>query len=349
MPCYHPLKAFILRVLPDGTKKLKITSYQVDHVEQRLGDENAPVVCTTEEQQLSPMNRVIRDFLQIPCGQCLGCRLDYSRTWANRLMMELEDHEEAWFLTLTYDNEHVRKSAYADPETGEANDCYTLSKRDFQLFMKRLRKEYSDCKIRFFASGEYGSNTARPHYHVIVYGLHFEDGELKYYKKSGKFKLWKSERLNRVWNCGFVVIAPVSWDTCAYTARYVMKKAVGKTSDFYEKFNIEPEFCLMSRKPGIARHYYETHKDQIYQYDKVNLSTGRKGINNKPPTYFDRLFAFEDEERIGQIKEQRKLAAERSIALELERTDLSYLDYLAVKERELMDKSKAYLLERSKV
>lgn len=331
--CYHPLKAFVLHVDSDGKKKLKITSYQVDHVEQRLGAPHSAYVCT-EKKESTPGWKRFDEFIEIPCGKCWQCRLAYSRTWANRLMMELEDHDEAWFLTLTYDDKNVPKSWYADPETGEALESMTLDKRDWQLFMKRLRKEYDAKKIRFFASGEYGSSTARPHYHAIVYDLHFEDRELKFLKMSDGFKLWKSDRLDKVWGKGFCVVAEVSWDSCAYVARYVMKKVNGDMAKFYETFALEPEFCLMSRKPGIAREYFERNKEKIYEYDKVNLSTPKKGVSMKPPKYFDQLFDQVDHERLSELKEQRKIAAERAKALELEGTDLDYIEYLAVKERE---------------
>lgn len=348
MSCYHPLKAFVIRVNSDGTKKLKITSYQVDHVEQSRRDDDSTLICVTRNECADPnLYRVFRDFIEIPCGKCWGCRLDYSRTWANRLMMELEDHDEAWFLTLTYDSDHVPMSAYPDPETGEAVDCMTLSKRDWQLFMKRLRKEYDAKKIRFFASGEYGSKTARPHYHAIVYDLHFEPGELKFHKMSNGFRLYRSDRLDKVWSNGFCIVAEVTWESCAYVARYCMKKVNGEMSKFYDDFNLEPEFCLMSRKPGIARNYYEKHKDEIYKYDKVNLSTAKRGVSTKPPKYFDQIFDGEDPDRMTELKEQRKIAAERLKALELEGTDLDYIEYLAVKEKAAIDRQKI-LLKRSR-
>ena len=99
--------------------------------------------------------------IKLPCGQCIGCRLDRSRQWANRCMLELQYHDSAFFVTLTYDDFHVPKSYYADPETGEAYTSLTLCKRDFQLWMKRLRKKFSEDKIRFFACGEYGGQTKK--------------------------------------------------------------------------------------------------------------------------------------------------------------------------------------------
>src|SRR3954449_8205389 len=88
----------------------------------------------------------------LPCGQCIGCRLERSRQWAMRCVHENKMHPRSSFVTLTYDDKNI-------PPAG------SLSKRDFQLFMKRLRKSQSN-PLRFFACGEYGETTHRPHYHV---------------------------------------------------------------------------------------------------------------------------------------------------------------------------------------
>ena len=156
-------------------------------------------------------------------------------------------------------------------------------KRDFQLLMKRIRFKFSDDKIRFFMSGEYGSQTFRPHYHAILFGLHLDD--LKPYKtvkEAGEYyTYYNSESLQECWPYGYVVVGEVTWESCAYTARYVMKKLKGKEAKFYEEHNIQPEFTLMSRKPGIARRYYDEHPD-IYEQDKINVSTPKGGKSFRP-------------------------------------------------------------------
>ena len=129
-------------------------------------------------------------LIQIPCGKCIGCRLEYSRQWANRCMLELQYHDSAYFVTLTYNEEHV-------PRTGLHGEM-SLRKRDFQLFMKRLRKKYSDDRIRFYAAGEYGTTTQRPHYHAILFGLHLDD--LQVYKSKDSYKYFTSPGLQRVWS-----------------------------------------------------------------------------------------------------------------------------------------------------
>jgi len=121
----------------------------------------------------------------LPCGRCIGCRLERSRQWAVRMMHEASLHQDNCFITLTYDNEHLPKNA-------------SLVKRDFQLFMKRLRKAYPAVRIRFFHCGEYGEQYGRPHYHAILFGFDFPD---KYFLgKRNQFPVWRSASLERLWS-----------------------------------------------------------------------------------------------------------------------------------------------------
>ena len=326
MPCYHPIKAFPIGVTNAGKTAYKLAPYTADHVEFIKGSWQA--VSTSLRSSLA--KRVSRDFIEIPCGKCVGCRLDYSREWANRCVLELEDSSSAWFVTLTYDDQHLPRSAYADPETGEALASYSLRKTDFQLFMKRLRYYFPDNKIRFFAAGEYGSNTHRPHYHAILYNAAFDD--LEFYKKSLNGDIyWNSKKLDAAWNKGFAVIGEVTWQSCAYVARYCMKKADGVDASYYEHFNIEPEFTLMSRKPGIGRMYLDKHPD-LYQYQKIFVSTPQGGKEITIPKYFDRVVSQENPEMIEALKEKRKAAAIAKNEAIMKKTDLGYLDYLKVAE-----------------
>lgn len=322
MPCYHPLKAFVLGE-KDGKRLLKVTSYEVDHLE-RAGEGFACM-------RSPPIGRPgdVTEFVEIPCGKCSGCRLQRSREWANRCMLELEYHKSSYFVTLTYDDAHVPIHYYSDPETGEALPSMSLVKRDFQLFMKRLRKKFGE-GIRFFAAGEYGSQTFRPHYHAIIFGLELYD--LVPYKRSAQgFQYFNSASLQEVWPNGFAVVAPVTWETCAYTARYVMKKLTGPEAEFYENFNIVPEFSLMSRKPGIARQYYDDHPD-LYEHEFINISTEKGGRKFRPPKYYDKLFDVDCPEESAKLKAVRQKMAAEAQKAKLQKTTLSYLDQLAVEE-----------------
>ena len=326
--CYHPQTAVVLGIDPaTGKKKLKF-----------LGADVAGTV-------LYPGKEVI----QLPCGQCIGCRIDRSRQWANRCMLELQYHDSAYFVTLTYDDLHIPKSYYADPETGEAHTSYTLCKRDFQLWMKRLRKKFSDDKIRFFACGEYGGQTKRPHYHAIVFGLHLND--LVKYKtvKEGDsyYTYYNSDSIQETWPNGFVVVGEVTWESCAYVARYVTKKLSGEQADFYKKFNLVPEFSDMSRRPGIARQYYDEHGGDIYNNAYINVSTPKGGRKFKPPRYFDRLFDIDCPGALDELKERRKRNAQAVLEGKMKRTNLSPPEIQKVEEDAFLNKTKK--LRRSTV
>lgn len=242
-------------------------------------------------------------------------------------MLEMQYHDESYFVTLTYDKDHVPCSYYGDPESGEALPALSLCKRDFQLFMKRLRK-ITKQKLRYFASGEYGSTTYRPHYHAIIFGLHLDD--LQIYRKSELgFTYYSSDFLDSVWSNGKSVVAPVTWETCAYTARYVLKKAYGIGSDFYEIHNIEPEFALMSRRPGIAHQFYVDHPE-IVKDGFVYVETPKGGKKIYSPRYFDLMYDLDCPDDMERIKAQRALFASRKKEAILSNTSLDYEHYLEV-------------------
>lgn len=340
MACFHPLKGFVIGVTDSGKKKLKIVPYGVDHLEVFNNSFSCPSIPFVSAKA----QKVFKDFVVIPCGQCIGCRIEYSRQWANRCMMEAEYHKSNYFVTLTYDDEHVPKSFYGDPETGEACESLTLVKRDFQLFMKRLRR-YSGQNLRFYGSGEYGTSTARPHYHAVIFGLELDD--LVPYKRSCQgYQYYNSAFLQKCWPNGYVVVGAFTWETAAYVARYVAKKATGDLATFYETFNLQPEFSLMSRKPGIAKQYYLDHPE-VYETDEIHLSTAKGGRSFRPPRYFDSLFDLDDPEAMESIKEQRRKMADALLSAKLSNTDLDYSALLQVEEQNF--KKKINTLKRSEI
>lgn len=291
----------------------------------------------------------------IPCGRCDGCRLAYSKQWANRCLMELESHDSAFFVTLTYNDQFVPKSYYTDGD-GVCQMSLTLQKRDFQLFMKRLRQEFSHDRIRFFASGEYGDNTFRPHYHAILFGLHLDD-----LTPSGKspegFQYYYSPRFQRCWSqqvnllgdrskqapyqeMGYALVAPVTWETCAYVARYTMKKLRGNQRFFYEEFSLEPPFSLMSLKPGIGADYLRNHPD-IYDYSYINLMTEKGGKKVPHPRYLDKLFEVEHPTELAEIKATRERMAREAARLKMDKSSYNYLEMLAAEEEALKNRIKS--------
>lgn len=226
--------------------------------------------------------------LRLPCGQCTGCRLDRSRQWAMRCMHERRMHDVASFVTLTYEK--------------MPKDC-SLNKRDLQLFNKRLREAVG--KFRFYACGEYGERLGRPHYHSILFGLDFADK--KKWKKNGRGEqLYTSDVLERTWSHGFCSIGDVSFDSCAYVARYCMAKVLGDKAAAHYGKRI-PEFCLMSRRPGIGFAYYGKYGDEVYAHDSVICN----GVEVAPPRYYDGKYELVDAAHLERLKVVRRQEARK--------------------------------------
>ena len=276
-------------------------------------------------------------FFQVPCGKCVGCKIDYSRNWANRMILELRDSGCGIFLTLTYNDDSLPKNGFGD---------HTLSKRDLQLFWKKLRKAFPDVRIRYFVAGEYGPKTLRPHYHAIVYGLSvasFPDAYVQRFNNLGQ-PLYTSPALARIWGNGFILFSDVTWHTCSYVSRYVLKKGFGLNE--YGDEGVVPEFVLSSRKPGIGLLNYRSYIQSGLTHFSVD---GRDGIYSLPlPKAFlskakrDGL----DIDQINSIMRARSDAAHDSLLSSVLLSEKAYADYLRDCEAELLAKLKG-LDERS--
>lgn len=319
MPCYKPLLAFVYGRTAAGKQAIKF-----------LGKGSAPPG--------------VEKIISVPCGQCIGCRLDYSREWANRCLLEATYHESSYFVTLTYSNSTIPISYHcSNLSTGEAGEFPSLSKRDVQLFLKRLRKDTGQ-QIRYYLSGEYGDKTYRPHYHAILFGLHLDD--LQFFKKSPLgFDYYLSPSLEKIWGKGQILVTDVTWDTCAYTARYMMKKLKGEGAKYYKKVNIVPPFSLMSRKPGLGFQYFIDNPD-IYKYDYINLKTDNGGIKVYPPRYYDRLYDIDYPEELEKLRAIRRFKAENKLRFKLNQTNLDEWQLLTIEGESTLNKTKI-LTERS--
>lgn len=346
MACYHPLKGFPIGKHASGKTQYLITSYDCNYLVKSDTDQWNPCYDFIQSDFFRPR---ITDFIEIPCGHCIGCRLKYSSDWATRCMLELNYHDKASFITLTYDDEHLPIPNQIINTDGVVSDSpiHPLVKRDLQLFFKRLRKTFSEDKIRYFACGEYGSTSMRPHYHIILYGVDFSD-DRKIFKtsKNGDF-YYTSETLSTLWKNGFHLITDVTYDTCAYTARYVTKKLNGPAADVYTYFNFPREFSVMSRRPGIGRQYYDDHSTDIYRNQEIFISTEKGGKKLLPPRYYDKLYDIDYPEKMSEIKEKRRFIAEQNNLLKSSLTSLSYLDMLKSQEEYKIAQTKA--LKRSEV
>lgn len=264
----------------------------------------------------------------IPCGMCNGCRADYARNWADRMILELDHSKKAVFVTLTYNDEHL--PVMYNITTGQAE--ITLKKRDVQLFMKRLRKQFRDRELRYYIAGEYGAK-GRSHYHAIIYGIGLEDFpdlQLKGNNQLGHM-YYKSDWLaEKVWKNGFCLIANVSWKSCAYVARYVNKKQFGLVSDEFIDRMREPTFAVSSRNPGIGMYYpieHPEYKDKSNYY----FSDENGSVMVRFPKVFLKFLENNDPEIYQEMKKERMIYAKDTEFLKLKNTDLlsSELDELS--------------------
>jgi len=243
MPCYKPLRACVVKC-PGG----RSISFRMSAVGQGIS---------------------------LPCGRCIGCRLERARQWAVRLLHESKLHEENSFLTLTYDDKFLPKDG-------------SLVKEHCQLFMKRLRKRLSPLKIKFFLCGEYGEKLLRPHYHAIIFGYGFPDKVLL--KKVGDVELFTSVLLSEVWGLGFCTIGAVTFDSACYVANYATKKITGKSAKAFYGSRC-PEFLLMSRGGragrGIGYGWFELFESDVFPADEVIVN----GKEARPPRYYDNIIS----------------------------------------------------------
>lgn len=167
---------------------------------------------------LSDVMLCVKPFGSFGCGTCLPCSLNRRRMWTARLVLESYDHGDSVFVTLTY-----------------VDDPWSLVPRDLTNFLKRLRKSLNR-PIRFFACGEYGDQSGRPHFHVILFGVS---------------RLFDSEKIYQAWGHGFVDVGDVTPRSCAYVCGYLVKKDKRRWGSGVLQGR-HPEYVRMSLKPGIG-------------------------------------------------------------------------------------------------
>lgn len=201
---------------------------------------------------------------QLPCGKCIDCRLEYSRQWAIRCMHEASIHPDNIFLTLTYDNEHV-------PDK--------LDYRDFQLFMKKLRK-ITNRKIGFFVTGEYGEKTKRPHWHAIIFNYRPRDSKEKYKTQLG-YQVWTSETIDKAWAKGTTEFGSVTMQSAGYCARYAAKK-LGHGHD--KEHEYEP-ISKKSNKQAIGKAWLEKYWEDVF---KTGVCVLPDGTTSSIPRYYEK-------------------------------------------------------------
>lgn len=211
-----------------------------------------------------------------------------------RCVHEAQMHSQNCFITLTYDDKHL-------PPHG------SLYKPDLQKFFKRLRKNIGT--FRYYACGEYGDNTDRAHYHACIFGLDFDDKI--HFRRIGEHNLYISPQLNEIWGNGNTSIGELTFETAAYTARYVTKK-LSKGQSRYVRCDTETgeiiplvqPFAVMSLRSAIAKQWLQRYHGDIYAHEKDSLYM--RGKKMRPTKYYDKLYDIINPEHMAKIKEKRK-------------------------------------------
>lgn len=285
----------------------------------------------------------------LPCGQCTNCRLNRSREWAIRCMDEASLHKDNCFITLTFDDQNLSKR----------DRPMSLDKTELQKFFKRMRKHYvyqyydtklkrflprfarrfllryaskKVAKIRYYACGEYGEKYKRPHYHAILFGIDFPDKKLEKIEDGKHY--YSSELLRKFWPFGNNIITDVTFDSCAYVARYIMKKALGPNAwkNYFEYMDEqtgeligqrEPEYTTMSRRPGIGKGWLDKYLRDVYPKDKKFV---RDRGYMKPPKFYDTQYEIVNPSDYSRIKQAR-------IDEALKRADPDPLQRLVAKQK----------------
>ncbi len=198
-------------------------------------------------------------FADVPCGRCGFCLSNRRKEWSFRLQKEMRYHESCAFITLTYSDSNIRFLDDINTTTGECRTYPVLDKQDLRKFFKRLRKEqkfYTDTKIKYYAVGEYGSKSGRPHYHAIVFGI---DHRID---------------LDKVWKLGHTDKGDVNKDSIDYITKYCVNR-------FEQKHFLVPPFSSISN--GIGLRHLEENRDL---YNKKDVVRNDRGYKQKLPRYY---------------------------------------------------------------
>ena len=257
--CSHPHYTLDLGVKENGKRALKFVGFRPDlsslkQLSERYGKES---------------------IVPLPCGHCVNCYINKAKEWAVRCVLEALDHEENYFITLTYDNEHL-------PKDGK------VSKEEMQRFFKRLRQEFGEC--RYLCVGEYGKANKRPHYHAIVFGLHIPDA-------NAVLGHPKSVRFSKVWPYGEYSLDEVTYASANYVAQYTTNKLFK---------NVSNEFLLVSNRPGLGYNWCVRNIPKILEYDKVYGYFG-SCKEARLPRYFDKVAELLDEDGFKNLKMKRAI------------------------------------------
>lgn len=249
-------------------------------------------------------NNGIHTELKRPCGMCIACRLTNIESWTTRMVHESMMHEDTTFITLTY-----------------KDDPFDLQPEDLKKFFYKIRKLIYPQRVSYYAVGEYGDDFGRPHYHVILYGLHFSDAIYLKKSPSGR-RLYSSDILQKCWTHGHANFAIADVSSMKYCAGYALKKMKGdqyggKNKDDYYGHRT-PEFMRSSRKPALGLRWLEKYYKQ-FEADDFCIIDGRP---TKIPQYYEKKMLDMCPGLLETLKVNREHSSfEHHLAAPLERSE----------------------------
>lgn len=265
---------------------------------------------------LSPMNiqrpngQGNKDRIIVPCGKCAGCLTNRRNDWSLRLRFEHENAKSTHFVTLTYSDDNMHYNDHFIP---------SVNKEHIQLFMKKIRNHTTE-KLRYYCVAEYGTQTKRPHYHILLFN--YPNNLI--------------DKLTDTWEYGFVKIGTITNASIHYVTKYHVNK-----NDHPE--NAEKGFVLMSRKPGIGFDYIKNYKN--YHDENINRAhfTDFSGQIRRLPRYLRDKLYNEQERSLINLK-NNEINSTRAEKEKLDHEDINpnqnYFGYVLEQKIEFQKKFK---------
>ena len=263
----------------------------------------------------------------VPCGKCHECLRIRMDEWTWRMWIEAKHSDSCHFITLTYANEEDMEMV--DSDTGELYER-VLIYSDLKKFLQRLQKRqaYYNSKlkdedtlkglkrvykpIRYFACGEYGSKTGRPHFHAIIYNCSPKilDEICQIQETTEDGTVLQSISPKSIWPHGYASISQYNVRRLAYTVKYVMKSTDEKFYAHLPK-NFHPK-AVMSKNPVIGAAFLKEKK--YYQDNNKQEVLHPNGKKFPMPRYFrDRWFTRIEQMKYGLEKQLKMLERQKKI------------------------------------
>lgn len=226
-------------------------------------------------------------FLDTPCGKCMACLSNKRSEWQTRLEVELKHATNAWFITLTYDDKNlpfVTKDGIItiglENTIHSFDEMYpTLLESDVQKFFKRLRKkqaQFTKEQIRYFYVGEYGGQTTRPHYHLLLFNLNNDE------------RVVHLQTL-QAWKKGFVYVGKVEPASIAYCTNYIINPEIDVP------LGVKPPYARQSRRPAIGHQYINEYKNYHRNDTDNHVYTSPTGVKRNLPRYYkEKIFSKQE-------------------------------------------------------